>query len=67
MSNATARARTHDGPCIYCEHGPYCLACPPPPVIADDAPVCSRCREEVTRSEIAADPYYRGDDPEMFG
>ena len=51
--------RTHNGPCIYCEHGPYCLACPPPDVA--DGPVCTRCREEITRSEIAADPYYRGD------
>ena len=50
----------HDGPCIYCEHGPYCLTCPPPPVITDDSPVCGRCREEITCSEIAADPYYSG-------
>ena len=60
-----AVADGHNGPCIYCEHGPYCLTCPPPPVIEDDAPVCSRCREGVTRSEIAADPYFSGGD--VFG
>ena len=48
----------HNGPCIYCEHGPYCLICPPPDVV--EGPVCGRCREEITRSEIAADPYYSG-------
>ena len=60
MTTTPETDRAHDGPCIYCEHGPYCLTCPPPPVIADDAPVCGRCREEITRSEIAADPYYGG-------
>ena len=53
-----ARTREHSGPCIYCEHGPYCLACPPPAVV--EGTVCSRCREQITRSEIAADPYYSG-------
>ena len=59
MTETTA-ARAHSGPCIYCEHGPYCLTCPPQDAIDDDAPVCGRCREEITRSEIAADPYYSG-------
>lgn len=63
----TTTPRAHDGPCIYCEHGPYCLTCPPPHVIADDAPVCGRCREAITRSEIAADPYYGGDDAGLDG
>jgi hypothetical protein len=55
----------HDGRCIYCEHGPYCTQCPPPGSIPDDAHVCGPCREEITRSEIAADPYYR--DAATFG
>ena len=49
----------HDQRCLYCEHGPYCLTCPPPASIPDDAYVCGPCREEITRSEIGADPYYR--------
>lgn len=58
---ATGPARAHDPACIYCERGPYCLTCPAPPVIPDDAKVCGPCREAITRSEIAADPYYRDD------
>ncbi len=54
----------HDPRCLYCEHGPYCLTCPPPAAVPDDAHVCARCREEITRQEIAADPYYRGSWPE---
>lgn len=54
---------SHDPRCIYCEHGPYCVACPPPASIPDDAYVCGPHREEITRSEIAADPYFRGDAP----
>ena len=57
MSASERRTRAHSGPCIYCEHGPYCLTCPPGVV---EGPVCGRCREEITRSEIAADPYYSG-------
>jgi len=49
--------RRRDPDCIYCEHGPYCPTCPPPPVV--DGEVCAPCREAITRSEIAADPYYR--------
>ena len=56
------RATGHDPRCLYCEHGPYCLTCPPPASIPDDAYVCGRCREGITRSEIAADPYYRGEE-----
>ena len=55
----------HDRKCIYCEHGPYCTQCPPPDPIPDDAYVCGPCREEITRSAIAADPYYR--DAASFG
>ena len=55
-------ARGADGPeCIYCEHGPWCLTCPPPPVV--DGKVCGPCREAITRSEISADPYYSGGSP----
>lgn len=50
----------HDPRCLYCEHGPACLTCPPPDVIPENAYVCGRCREEITRAEIAADPYYQG-------
>jgi hypothetical protein len=32
-----------------------------------DRPVCNGCREEIVRSEIAADPYYSGDDYGMYG
>lgn len=49
----------HNARCLYCEHGPYCLTCPPPASIPDDAYVCGPCREEITRQEIAADPYYQ--------
>ena len=52
----------HDARCIYCEHGPYCLLCPGPGAIPDDAHVCGPCREAITRGEIAADPYYQGRD-----
>ncbi len=55
----------HNGKCIYCEHGPYCTRCAPPGPVPDDAYVCGACREEITRSEIAADPYYR--DAAVFG
>lgn len=56
---------SHDPRCIYCEHGPYCLMCPAwmTASIPDDAYVCGPHREEITRSEIAADPYFRGDAP----
>lgn len=60
-------AREHDPRCLYCEHGPYCLTCPPPAPIPDDAYVCGPCHEEITRREIAADPYYEGDYVTMFG
>ncbi len=60
-----SKNRGHNGKCIYCQHGPYCLTCPPPE--SATGPVCGNCREEVTRSEIAADPYYRDDYSEMFG
>jgi hypothetical protein len=53
----------HDARCIYCEHGPYCPACPPPDSIPGDAHVCASCRETITRGEIAADPYYSGNWP----
>jgi hypothetical protein len=56
-------AGEHDVRCIYCEHGPYCLACPAPDPIPDDAHVCGPCREAITRGEIAADPWYSGNWP----
>jgi hypothetical protein len=52
----------HDARCIYCEHGPYCLTCPAPDLVPDDAHVCGPCREAITRGEITADPYYQGKD-----
>lgn len=55
----------HPGPCIYCEHGPYCVECPPPAVT--DGPVCDSCRARIVSAGIAADPYYRGDYVAMFG
>lgn len=53
----------HDAHCIYCEHGPYCLICPTPDLIPDNAHVCESCRETITRGEISADPYYSGNWP----
>jgi hypothetical protein len=50
--------------CIYCEHGPYCLTCPPGPA---DGPVCQACHDEIQRRVIVADPYYQGDYLAMFG
>lgn len=38
--------------------------CALPPI---GMPVCGDCRAEIARQEIAADPYYRGDDYAMFG
>lgn len=51
----------HDPKCLYCAHGPYCLTCEPPASIPDNAYVCASCREKITQSEIAADPYYQGE------
>jgi hypothetical protein len=42
--------------------GPYCLTCPAPDLVPDDAHVCGPCREAITRGEITADPYYQGKD-----
>ena len=62
MSDRTAVYRPHDPRCLYCAHGPWCPTCPPPASIPEDAYVCGPCREEITRGEIAADPYYQGRD-----
>lgn len=35
--------------------------------MAEDAYVCDNCRAEAVRQEIAADPYYRGDDYAPYG
>jgi len=64
----------HSGPCVYCAHGPACVACdltqgPHWGAAGHDypGPVCGRCSEECKRREIAADPYYSGDYVAMFG
>lgn len=67
------RLWVHSGPCIYCAHGPSCPRCDaadsPYYAVGDDypGPVCRACSEEIKRAEMAADPYYRGDDYAMFG
>jgi len=68
------RLWVHSGPCIYCSHGPACVACdltqgPHWGAAGHDypGPVCGRCSEECKRREIAADPYYSGDYVAMFG
>lgn len=55
----------HSGPCVYCSHGPSCVRCET--TGGPDGPVCRNCAEEITRAEIAADPYSRGDNYVMFG
>jgi hypothetical protein len=60
----------HGGPCVYCpQHGPACVSCdsPTPAAPVEDWPVCAACSSELTRLEIAADPYYRGDYYAQFG
>lgn len=60
----------HTDPCVYCpQHGPACVSCetPLPAGPVEQWPVCTACRNELARAEIAADPYYRGDYEAMFG
>jgi hypothetical protein len=60
----------HSGPCLYCpQHGPACVSCdtPLPAGPIEQQPVCRACAEEITRLEIAADPYACGDYVAMFG
>jgi hypothetical protein len=58
-------ADRHDPSCIYCEHGPYCMACPFPG--SANGPVCDDCHARIVTAEIQADPYYEGDYLTMFG
>jgi hypothetical protein len=57
---------THSGPCIYCEHGPWCTdpQCTRGPV---SGPVCGECRVIIASAEARADPYASGDYYAMFG
>jgi len=66
-TDGSSKRAAHSGPCIYCAHGPYCTDPDCTAALATDGPVCGNCRERITRAEIAADPYYRGDYVEMFG
>lgn len=60
--------------CLYeCDdhHGAgprvHTLKCVLPSPMAEGAYVCGDCRAEIARQEIAADPYYSGDNYAMFG
>ncbi len=64
----------HPTRCLYeCDdhHGAgpkvHTLDCALPSPMAENAYVCDNCRAEVQRQEIAADPYYSGDNYAMFG
>lgn len=70
MTGTSPSPWPHAGPCLYCpQHGPGCATCdtPLPAGPIEDWPVCTTCRFELARREIAADPYYRGDYFAMFG
>lgn len=45
----------------------HTIDCVLPSPMAPDAYVCDNCRAEVQRQEIAADPYYSGNDYGMYG
>lgn len=71
MTEKTAPARAA---CLYecpVHHGAgarvHTAECVLPSPTARNAYVCDDCRAEVIRQEIAADPYFRGDDYAMFG
>jgi hypothetical protein len=64
----------HPNRCLHeCDNhhgvGPkvHTIDCVLPSPMAAGAYVCSDCRAEIVRQEIAADPYFAGDNYALFG
>ncbi|MEY9909753.1 hypothetical protein ABIA35_005996 [Catenulispora sp. MAP12-49] len=65
---------THPARCLYeCpdHHGAgpkaHTIDCVLPSPMAAGTYVCDNCRADIARQEIAADPYYSGDNYALFG